>query len=81
MISSPTKAHIKKTNSARQTPMAVLRIVASLMLKSYVVPESVADGVALVADDDIWEVLLDILLIIVVGLPVLEAVTGPGAPL
>ena len=60
MISSPMRAQTKKTKSARQTPIAVLRIVASLMLKSYVASVLVAEAVAFVADEAKSEVILDI---------------------
>lgn len=64
MISSPTRAQMRKTNRARQTPIAVFRIVASLMLKSYVASVLVAEAVALVLDADRLVVVLDMFCIV-----------------
>lgn len=52
MISNAMRAQNSRTKSAMQTPMAVLRTVASSMLKSYVAAVLVAAAVALVADDE-----------------------------
>lgn len=52
MISNAMRAQNSRTKSAMQTPMAVLRTVASSMLKSYVAAVLVAAAVALVADEE-----------------------------
>lgn len=56
MISNAMRAQNSRTKSAMQTPMAVLRTVASSMLKSYVAAVLVAAAVALVADEEMYVV-------------------------